>query len=70
MCVATDEDVSQLLSEPLRSPAFTPLQGMTGLAEVVKAYESSLKTKPFSHTTVEWKVAPRRPAAAGQGKSP
>lgn len=69
-CVATDEDVIGLLPDPLRSPPFTPLPGVLGLAEVVKAYETSLQGAPFSHSTVEWKVAPRRPAAQGQGNAP
>jgi hypothetical protein len=69
-CVATDDDVIGLLPDSMRSPPFTPLPGVLGLAEVVKAYETSLQGAPFSHSTVEWKVAPRRPTAQGQGNAP
>lgn len=70
MCVATDEDVAGQLPAPLSIPPFTPMLGVAGLKDVIKGYESALGSKAFSQSTLEWKVASRRPAHDASSKSP
>ncbi len=70
LCVATDEDVSAKLPTALSAPPFTPLQGIVGLSDVVSGYEKALGAQVFSQSTLEWRVAARRPLPTGPSKSP
>lgn len=69
MCVATDDDVSAQLAPVLSMPPFTPLPGVVGLKDVAKGYETAVGAQAFSQTTLEWKVAARRPSHDAQSHS-
>ncbi len=70
LCIATDQDVTARLPAPLQTAAFTPLAGLSGLRDVIDAYQATLHASEFSHATLDWKVSAARSTQGRQGKAP
>lgn len=64
-CFATAEDMTAQLPELLRSPALAPLAEVRSLDSVKDAFAGSLGREGFASAAVEWRVVPKRAAAAG-----
>jgi Domain of unknown function (DUF4384)/Putative peptidoglycan binding domain len=70
MCVATDDDVTPQLPATLRTPPFTPLAGISGLNDVLGAYQGTLDAGAFSHATLSWQVNSSRNTQGRQTPRP
>ncbi|PUE18625.1 peptidoglycan-binding protein [Limnohabitans sp. MMS-10A-160] len=60
LCMATDKDVSNELSEPLNGPALRPLTGIRDLPDVLALYNRALGTEGYTSATVTWDVSARK----------
>lgn len=63
-CFATQEDVAAKLPELLRAPPLAPLLEVRSLDSVGEAFARSLGSEGYTRAAVEWRVVPRRMAAA------
>ncbi len=70
MCIATDQDVTARLPSALQTAPFTPLTGISGLKDLIDAYQATLHASEFSHATLDWKVSAIRSTQSRQGKAP
>ena len=69
-CFATNDDVTAKMPDLLRAPALEPLKEVRSLDAINEAFASNLGREAYTGASVQWRVVPKRAAAASAPAAP